>query len=237
MIRKLLMLLPIFIGMTTVSSQEYIEMIEAGTFTVEEIIDNGEAYFADRDKGKGTGYTQFKRWEYMAKRTMNEHGRLSAFTDVLTEVESFNAYLNETSETRQSLTDNWVDMGPDDWNQTSAWSPGVGRITGLAIDQTNSDHIIIGAETGGVWRTIDAGVTWTPMGDYFSNLYVYSVAIDPQNSDIYYFGSKDGLIYRSLDAGSTWIEFADLVNTTVNKLLIHPTNSDVVFASYLSGSR
>ena len=232
MIRKLLMLLPIFIGMTTVSSQEYIEMIEAGTFTVEEIIDNGEAYFADRDKGKGTGYTQFKRWEYMAKRTMNEHGRLSAFTDVLTEVESFNAYLNETSETRQSLTDNWVDMGPDDWNQTSAWSPGVGRITGLAIDQTNSDHIIIGAETGGVWRTIDAGVTWTPMGDYFSNLYVYSVAIDPQNSDIYYFGSKDGLIYRSLDAGSTWIEFADLVNTTVNKLLIHPTNSDVVFASY-----
>ena len=166
MIRKLLMLLAFFIGITTVTSQEYIEMIEAGTFTVQEIIDNGEAYFADRDKGKGTGYTQFKRWEYMAKRTMNEAGRLSPFTDVLSEVESFNAYLNETSETRQSLTDNWVDMGPDDWNQTSAWSPGVGRITGLAIDQTNSDHIIIGAETGGVWRTIDAGATWTPMGDY-----------------------------------------------------------------------
>ena len=42
----------------------------------------------------------------MAKRTMNEAGRLSPITDVLSEVESFNAYLNETSETRQSLTDN-----------------------------------------------------------------------------------------------------------------------------------
>ena len=105
MIRKLLMLLVFFIGITTVFSQEYIEMIESGTFTVQEIIDNGESYFADRDKGKGTGYTQFKRWEYMSKRIMNEDGRLPTVTNVLAEVESFNAYLNETSGTRQSLTD------------------------------------------------------------------------------------------------------------------------------------
>ena len=105
MIRKLLMLLPIFIGMTTVTSQEYIEMIEAGTFTVQEIIDNGEAYFADRDKGKGTGYTQFKRWEYMAKRTMNEAGRLSPITDVLSEVESFNAYYLKDTQSITYCTD------------------------------------------------------------------------------------------------------------------------------------
>ena len=232
MIRKLLMLLVFFIGITTVFSQEYIEMIESGTFTVQEIIDNGESYFADRDKGKGTGYTQFKRWEYMSKRIMNEDGRLPTVTNVLAEVESFNAYLNETSGTRQSLTDSWVEMGPDYWNATTAWSPGVGRITGLAVDATNSDHIIIGAETGGVWRTIDAGVTWTPMGDYFSNLSVYAVAIDPQNSDIYYFGSNSGLIYKSLDAGAVWIKIADLTNTNVNKILIHPTDSDIIFASY-----
>ncbi len=232
MTRKLLILVALFIGMTTAHSQEYLEMIEAGTYTVQEIIDNGEAYFVDLDKGKGTGYTQFKRWEYMSKRTMNADGRLPAITDVLAEVESFNVYLNETSETRQSLTDNWIEMGPDDWNSTTAWSPGVGRVTGLAVDATNSDHIIVGAETGGVWRTVDAGVTWTPMGDYFSNLYVYSVAIDPQDSDIYYFGSNSGLIYRSLDAGATWTEFASLNSTNVNKILIHPTDSDIIFASY-----
>ncbi len=232
MTKKLFVLVALFMGFTTVNSQEYLEMIEAETYTVQEIIDNGEAYFADRDKGKGSGYKQFKRWEYMAVRTMKEDGRLPSITNVLAEVESFNAYLNETSENRQVLTDNWVEMGPDDWNSTTAWSPGVGRVTGIAVDATNNDHIIIGAETGGVWRTIDAGATWTPMGDYFSNLYVYSVAIDPQDSDIYYFGSTSGLIYKSLDAGATWTEFADLNNTVVNKILIHPTDSDIIFASY-----
>lgn len=231
--KKTTMLLSFFfLGLTASYSQEYIEMMESETYTVQEIVVNAEAYFENRDKGKGTGYTQFKRWEYMSKRTMNEDGKLPAITDVLAEVERFNAYLNETSGTRQSLTDSWVELGPDDWNASTAWSPGVGRITGLAVDATNSDHIIVGAETGGVWRTIDAGVTWTPMGDYFSNLYVYSVAIDPQDSDIYYFGSNSGLIYRSLDAGATWTEFASLNSTNVNKILIHPTDSDIIFASY-----
>ena len=229
--RKLLLLVSFFVGLTAVHSQEYLEMIEAETFTVQQIVDNGEAYFLDKDKGKGSGYKQFKRWEYMAVRTMNEDGRTPLITDVLAEVESFNAYLNETSGNRQSLTDNWVDMGPDDWNQTTAWSPGVGRITGIAVDATNSDHIIVGAETGGVWRTIDAGATWTPMGDYFSNLFVYSVAIDPQDSDTYYFGSNSGRIYKSVDAGATWVEFANLYNTDVNKILIHPTDSDIIFAT------
>ena len=49
-------------------AQEYLEMIESETFSVQEIIDNAEAYFADRDQGKGSGYFQFKRWEYNAKR-------------------------------------------------------------------------------------------------------------------------------------------------------------------------
>ena len=107
MTKKLFMLVALFTGFTTVNAQEYLEMIEAETYTVQEIIDNGEAYFADRDKGKGSGYKQFKRWEYMAVRTMKEDGRLPSITDVLAEVESFNAYLNETSENRQVLTDNW----------------------------------------------------------------------------------------------------------------------------------
>ena len=55
MTRKLLILLALFMGVLTVYSQEYNEMIDSGTFTVQEIIDSGEAYFADRDKGKGTG--------------------------------------------------------------------------------------------------------------------------------------------------------------------------------------
>ena len=109
--------------------------------------------------------------------------------------------------------------------QPPAGIPGVGRITGIAIDQNNSDHIIVGANTGGVWKTLDGGQNWMPLGDYFSNLRVYSVTIDPTNSDHYFFGSNNGLIYHSLDAGATWNLLSDMGNSIVNKILIHPTRS------------
>lgn len=220
----------LFLCLTEIQSQEYLQMIEAETYSVQEIVDNAEAYFADKDKGKGTGYTQFKRWEYNALRLMNENGFLPTVTEQLNEVEQFNAYLNENSENQQFLNDDWQDLGPFDWNATSAWSPGVGRITGISVDMSNNDHIIVGANTGGVWKTTDGGVNWTPLGDYFSNLSVYSVAIDPTNSDTYFFGSSSGLIYKSTDAGATWNQLADLSNSQVIKILIDPTNTNKIFA-------
>ncbi|MEZ4859049.1 MAG: T9SS type A sorting domain-containing protein [Flavobacteriaceae bacterium] len=212
-------------------SQEYLQMIDAGTYSVEEIVNNAETYFADKDKGRGSGYKQFKRWEYMAKRLMNENGYLTPFTERLAELERYNSYLNETEGQRQSLFDDWQELGPDYWNATTHWSPGVGRITGIAIDATNTNHIIVGGETGGVWRTVDAGATWAPLGDYFSNLYVYSVAIDPNDSDTYYFGSTNGIIYKSTDAGATWNLLGNAGVSIVNKILLHPTDPNILFAT------
>ena len=189
---KLLLLFGILLGMVSVQSKEYLEMIDSGTYRVAEIIENAEEYCADRDKGRGTGYKLFKRWEYNAKRLMNEAGYLPLITEKQEELQRYNAYLNETAQNRQSLIDNWTELGPLNWNATTSWNPGVGRITGLAIDKTNSNHIIVGANTGGVWKTTDGGQNWTPLTDTFSNLYVYSVTIDPSNSSIYFFGSNNG---------------------------------------------
>ncbi len=233
--KKLLVLFAFFLGLISVHSQEYLEMIDEGTFSVEEIIENAENYFADRDKGKGSGYVQFKRWEYNAKRLMNEDGFLPAIEARLAEVENYNAYLNNTSQNRQALTDNWEELGPKSWNATNSWNPGVGRVTGIAIDKTDGNHIIIGANTGGVWSTIDGGLNWTPLGDYFSNLRVYAVAIDPSNSNNYFFGSVNGLIYKSTDSGATWNLLGDMGNSTVNKILIHPTDSNIMFATSQNG--
>ncbi len=227
--RLLLLVAFLFVG-ATASSQEYLQMIDDGTYSVQEIIDNAEAYFENRDKGKGSGYVQFKRWEYMALRLMNEDGYLPSTTERLAELERYNAYLNETSGSRSSLNSNWVELGPDDWNSTTAWSPGVGRITGVSVDANDSDHMIVGANTGGVWRTIDGGATWTPLTDFFSNLYVYSVTIDPSTSTTYYFGSSSGLVFKSTDSGATWTQIGDVSNSLINKILVHPTDSDIIFA-------
>lgn len=234
--KRIIILITILLaGIQNNHAQEYLKMIESETYTVQEIIDNGEAYFAERDQGKGSGYVQFKRWEYNAKRLMNEAGYLPKTEAVLAEIENYNAYLNTSSATRQSLTDNWEELGPQDWNATTSWNPGVGRITGIAIDQNNSDHMIVGANTGGVWKTIDGGDNWMPLGDYFSNLRVYSVTIHPANSNHYFFGSTNGLIYHSLDAGATWNLLGDMGSSSVNKILVHPTDPSIVFATSQNG--
>ena len=234
--KRIIILITILLaGIQNNYAQEYLKMMESETYTVQEIIDNGEAYFAERDQGKGSGYVQFKRWEYNAKRLMNEAGYLPKTEAVLAEIENYNAYLNTSSATRQSLTDNWEELGPQDWNATTSWNPGVGRITGIAIDQNNSDHMIVGANTGGVWKTLDGGENWMPLGDYFSNLRVYSVTIHPANSNHYFFGSTNGLIYHSLDAGATWNLLGDMGSSSVNKILVHPTDPSIIFATSQNG--
>ena len=228
---RLLLLFTLIFGSLAGQAQEYLKMIDAGTFKVQEIIDNAEAYFANKDKGRGTGYKQFKRWEYNALRMVKENGYLPTTEERLNELERWNAYLNNTAANRAVLSDNWEEMGPLEWNATSGWNPGVGRITGLAIDEGDINHMIIGANTGGVWRTTDGAQTWTPMSDYFSNLSVYSVTMDPTNSNTYFFGSSNGKIFKSTDAGATWNLLGTIGNSVVNKILIHPTNTNMIFAT------
>lgn len=228
--KKLCTSISLFLLIFTANSQEYLQMIDAGTYPVQEIIDSAEAYFEGKDKGRGSGYKQFKRWEYNALRMVKEDGYLPTITENLTEFERYNAYLNETASSRQPLTDIWEELGPTHWNATTSWNPGVGRITGISIDENDSDHIIVGANTGGVWKTTDGGLNWTPLNDFFSNLYVYAVAIDPSNPDTYFSGSSSGIIFKSTDAGATWNLLADMSNSLINKIVIHPSNSSIMFA-------
>ncbi|MDC8001952.1 T9SS type A sorting domain-containing protein [Aequorivita todarodis] len=228
---KLLLLIALFFGSFAGQAQEYLQMIDAGTYKVQDIIDNAEAYFANKDKGRGSGYKQFKRWEYNALRMVKEDGYLPTTEERLNELQRWNAYLNSTAQNRAVLPDNWQELGPKSWNATSGWNPGVGRITGLAIDEGNSNHMIIGANTGGVWRTTDGAQTWTPLNDYFSNLSVYSVAIDPTDSNTYFFGSTGGRIFKSTDAGATWNLHGQTGSSLVNKILINPSNTNMMFAT------
>ncbi len=212
-------------------SQEYLLMIDAGTYKVEEVQQAAEAYFQDRPTGKGSGYNQYKRWEYLALRMQNEEGYVPSSEFFIQELQTFNSQLNTNSNNRAMLNDNWVEMGPVNWNATSGWNPGVGRITAFSIDELDENHIIVGAETGGVWRTIDGGQNWTPLSDYFSNLLVYATAIDPLDADTYFFGSTGGRIYKSTDAGATWNLLGISGSSLINKILIHPVDTNIMFAS------
>lgn len=217
---------------TTATAQEYLEMIEEGTFTVAEIQESANAYFEVVGTGRGTGYKQFKRWEYNAERMQDDDGRLKSDDFYLEELQRFEAYLNESTEARAGgSTGDWAEMGPTTWNEYQGWNPGIGRVTGFAVDPADTNHIVIGAQTGGVWKTTDGGASWTPLTDYFSNLVVYSITIDPADNNTYFFGSSSGRIYKSTDAGATWTQIGTAGSSLINKILIHPTDSSIMFAT------
>ena len=215
-----------------VHSQNYLEMINSDNFTVREIQNSASEYFKNKDKGRGTGYKSFKRWEYNALRMQDEKGLLKTPSFYFDELERYNSYKNKGTKLNQVTTvESWEQLGPSSWNQTSGWNPGVGRITSIAIDPSDENHIIVGSPGGGVWKTTDGTTTWSALTDNLSNIRVYALTIDPANPNVYYWGSNSGVIFKSSDAGATWNELADIGSGDVNKILINPSNPDQLFCS------
>lgn len=227
-----LILLTYLLSFLYAESQDYLKMINSEEFTVQEIQNAAQEYFDIRGTERGTGFKSYKRWEYNALRMQDENGFLKSSTYYINELERYNSEINNSSKlSRASLVSNWEQLGPTSWNQTSGWNPGVGRITSIAIDTKDADHIIVGSPGGGIWKTTDSGANWSVLTDNLSNIRVFALAIDPVNSSVYYWGSTSGVIYKSTEAGSTWNQLADTGNGTVNKILINPNDPNKMFCS------
>ncbi|MEZ4906993.1 MAG: hypothetical protein R2771_04990 [Saprospiraceae bacterium] len=68
-----------------------------GRFLFKKYKNSAEKYFENRDKGRGSGYKQFKRWEYMALRMMDENGYLRPDSEYIEEWKKLNRTINENS--------------------------------------------------------------------------------------------------------------------------------------------
>ncbi|MDH7913088.1 T9SS type A sorting domain-containing protein [Winogradskyella sp. SYSU M77433] len=213
------------------SAQDFKELIAEGTHTVQSVVQVAETHFDSVGRGRGTGYKPFRRWQYFAERAMDETGKLKSPQFYYDELLNYNLSNNDEGLAARTVVGTWEEMGPTYWNATSGYNPGVGRITSMSVDPNNMDHIIAGGETGGVWKSLDGGVTWIVLTDNLSNMDVYSLAIDPLNSSRYFWGSTSGAIFRSEDGGSTWTLHGNLPGGTVNKILVHPTDSNILYAS------
>ena len=212
-------------------SQEYKKMISKEDKTLKEISQSAELYFSTREKGRGTGYKQFKRWEYNAIRTQDENGFVKSSYSYVKELEKYNKEVNSEIAKSAQTAGNWSMLGPTNWTATTGFNPGIGRVTSISVDKTNNNHIIIGAETGGVWKTINGGTTWVSLTDNFSNMTVRSLVIAPTSSSTYYWGGGNGEIYKSIDSGATWSLLATIGGEKVNKILLHPSDPQKIFCT------
>ncbi len=116
-----------------------------------------------------------------------------------------------------------------------------GRIADIDIDQDNPSTWYVAVGSGGVWKTVNAGTTWTPLFDEQSSYSIGDVTLDPSNSNTVWVGTGENVggrhvgygdgVYRSKDGGATWENLGLKESEHISKILIHPDDSNTVWVA------
>ena len=116
-----------------------------------------------------------------------------------------------------------------------------GRVVDVAIHPTNRSIRFVAVASGGVWKTTNAGTTWTPVFDNEGSYSIGTVEFDMNNPMIVWVGtgennaqrsvSKGDGIYKSTDGGNTWKNMGLKTSEHIGKIAIHPTNSDIIYVA------
>ena len=99
----------------------------------------------------------------------------------------------------------------------------------------------VASASGGVWKTTNGGTTWEPIFDHQGSASIGDIAVAPNNPDILWVGTGeannqrssswgDG-VYKSENGGKTWTNMGLRKSEHVGRVIVHPTNPQVVFVA------
>ena len=116
-----------------------------------------------------------------------------------------------------------------------------GRVMSIAVNPRKTDEYYVGVASGGVWKTVNDGTTWTPVFDGEGSYSIGWVALDPNDSSVVWVGAGesnsqrsvgygDG-IYRSDDGGKNWKNLGLKKSEHIGRVVIDPRDSKVVYVA------
>src|ERR1039457_692972 len=118
-----------------------------------------------------------------------------------------------------------------------------GRVDDLAVVESNPDIIYVGAAAGGIFKTVNGGMSWQAIFEDQPNPSIGDLALAPSNPSILYVGTGEANnrqssswgngVYKSMDAGATWTHLGLAETRHIGRIVVHPTNPDIVYVAAL----
>ena len=116
-----------------------------------------------------------------------------------------------------------------------------GRVDDIAVVESDPRVIYIGAAAGGLFKTVNGGITWQALFEDQSNPSIGDIAIAPSNPAIVYVGTGeannrqssswgDG-VYKTMDAGATWSHIGLKETHHIGRIVVHPTDPNIVYVA------
>jgi photosystem II stability/assembly factor-like uncharacterized protein len=185
------------------------------------------------------GWKQFKRWEWFWGQRVSPTGEFPPTGFV------YNEYLKSKQDKNDKTQSNsWSHVGP---TTAPGGYEGLGRLNCIIEDPgyngTTNRTLWAGAASGGVWKSTDAGASWTTNTDDLSVLGVGDIIIDPNNTNIMYLATGDGDgadtysigVLKSTDGGSTWnttgLTKAVTDYNVCRRIRMSPSDSDELYVT------
>ncbi len=203
-----------------------------------------KSFFTNEPKNEeeNEGLMLYKRWEYTTKPRVYPSGNRDLLHESGKEIER--AIADPVYKSALQANGNWQPLGAFD---VPADGGGAGRLNCVRFHPTQPNTIFVGAPVGGLWKSTDAGASWTVMTSVLPSLAVSDVAIDANNPNIIYLASGDldandapgvGLL-KSIDGGNTWqitgLNFLVSQGRYVSRVIIDPNNSNIIWAAASNG--
>jgi photosystem II stability/assembly factor-like uncharacterized protein len=124
----------------------------------------------------------------------------------------------------------WRNIGPANMG---------GRIADIEGVAGNPNLVYVATASGGLFKTTNGGVRWTPLFERQGSISIGDIALEPGNPDVVWLGAGESAVrnsvsfgdgvYKSTDGGRTWQHMGLRETEHVSKILINPRNTDVVY--------
>jgi len=128
----------------------------------------------------------------------------------------------------------WRNIGPANM---------VGRITDIEGVPGDMNIVYVGTASGGIWKSTNGGVTWTPIFENQGVASIGDIALEPGNPEVIYVGTGESNVrnsvsfgngvYKSTDGGKTWQHLGLRDTRHISRIVINPKNPEIVYVGAL----